>query len=114
MMKTMGLAIALAIAANHAAGAADNMPADAAKKATEYCVKIAPSLTSQSSCLKMQQETYDKLNDMLNPGYRNGSVAYDPGDEARKGRLRGQRVEHDTAVIDLCPAPHKMTRDGCQ
>lgn len=39
-------------------------------------------------------------------------LSYDPADEARKARLHaGNR---DAAAVDLCPAPHKITRDGCQ
>jgi hypothetical protein len=41
-------------------------------------------------------------------------VAYDPGDEARKARMRATKSEGDAAAVDLCPPPHRLTRDGCQ
>jgi hypothetical protein len=86
------------------------IPPDAAKKAIEYCTKIAPSFSAHASCMKMQKETYDKMS----PSYTNGTVAYDPGDEARKARMRAGSSNRDASVVDLCPPPHKMTRDGCQ
>jgi hypothetical protein len=86
------------------------IPADAAKKAIEYCTKIAPSFSAHASCMRMQKETYDKMS----PSYTNGAVAYDPGDEARKARMRATRNERDAAAVDLCPPPHRLTRDGCQ
>jgi hypothetical protein len=58
----------------------------------------------------MQKETYDKMS----PSYTNGTVAYDPGDEARKARMRATRNERDVAAVDLCPPPYRLTRDGCQ
>ena len=39
-------------------------------------------------------------------------LSYDPADEARKARLHARN--RDAAAVDLCPAPHKLTRDGCQ
>ena len=39
-------------------------------------------------------------------------LSYDPADEARKARLHAGN--HDAAAVDLCPPPHKLTRDGCQ
>src|SRR5260370_20449743 len=86
------------------------IPPEAAKKAIEYCTKIAPPFSAHASCMRMQKETYDKMS----PGYTNGTVAYDPGDEARKARMRATKSEGDAAAVDLCPPPHRLTRDGCQ
>ena len=116
MAGTKSLIVALVFSISVAAGtvvAQDGtgaIPQDAAKKAIEYCTKIAPSFSAHASCMRMQKETYDKMS----PSYTNGTVAYDPGDEARKARLRAQSNNRDAAVVDLCPPPHKMTRDGCQ
>jgi hypothetical protein len=41
-------------------------------------------------------------------------LAYDPWNEARKAQLRAQAGNRDAAAVDICPPPHKMTRDGCQ
>jgi hypothetical protein len=117
MTKTKSLMVALffsaAIAMTGTVAAQDGtnaIPADAAKKAIEYCTKIAPSFSAHASCMKMQKETYDKMSS----SYTNGTVAYDPGNEARKARMRATRNERDAAAVDLCPPPHRMTRDGCQ
>jgi hypothetical protein len=113
MAGTKSLIAALVFSASVGTVAAQDgtnaIPADAAKKAIEYCTKIAPSFSAHASCMRMQKETYDKMS----PSYTNGTVAYDPGDEARKARLRAGSGNRDAAV-DLCPPPHKMTRDGCQ
>ena len=41
-------------------------------------------------------------------------LSYDPGNEARKARLRAASGNRDAAAVDICPPPRKMTRDGCQ
>ena len=111
LMVALCFSAALATAGTVAAQDGTNaIPADAAKKAIEYCTKIAPSFSAHASCMKMQKETYDKMS----PSYTNGTVAYDPGNEARKARMRATRNERDAAAVDLCPPPHRMTRDGCQ
>ena len=111
LMVMLFFSTAVAAAGTVAAQDGTNaIPADAAKKAIEYCTKIAPSFSAHASCMRMQKETYDKMS----PGYTNGTVAYDPGEEARKARMRAESANRDAAAVDLCPPPHKMTRDGCQ
>jgi len=111
LMVMLFFSTAVAAAGTGAAQDGTNaIPADAAKKAIEYCTKIAPSFSAHASCMRMQKETYDKMS----PGYTNGTVAYDPGDEARKARMRATKSEGDAAAVDLCPPPHRLTRDGCQ
>src|SRR5947208_14346942 len=80
------------------------IPPDAAKKAIEYCTKIAPSFSAHASCMRMQKETYDKMS----PGYTNGTVAYDPGEEARKARMRPESANREAAADDPRPPPHQM------
>jgi hypothetical protein len=80
------------------------------QKSDRILHQIAPSFSAHTKLHADAEETYDKMS----PSYTNGTVAYDPGDEARKARLRAQSNNRDAAVVDLCPPPHKMTRDGCQ
>jgi len=41
-------------------------------------------------------------------------LSYDPWNEARKAKMRAASGNSDAAAVDVCPPPHKMTRDGCQ
>src|SRR5258708_29594159 len=117
MTGTKSLIVALVFSASVAAAGTvaaqdgtNAIPPDAAKKAIEYCTKIAPSFSAHASCMRMQKETYDKMS----PGYTNGTVAYDPGEAARKARMRAESANRDPPAVDLCPPPPNMTQDGCQ
>src|SRR5258708_31710457 len=108
MTGTKSLIVALVFSASVAAAGTvaaqdgtNAIPPDAAKKAIEYCTKIAPSFSAHASCMRMQKETYDKMS----PGYTNGTVAYDPGEEARKARMRPERGKRGAAAVGLLPPP---------
>src|SRR5260370_24748888 len=100
LMVMLFFSTAVAAAGTVAAQDGTNaIPADAAKKAIEYCTKIAPSFRAHSSCMRIQKRTYDKMS----PGCTNRTVAYAPADEARNARLRATRSEHHPAAVQLFP-----------
>jgi hypothetical protein len=85
--------------------------ADVPSDIMSHCTKINGANGTYSwlqACITAEQAVKDAAGTPTR-----SDLSYDPENEARKARLRAAGGNRDAAV-DLCPPPHKMTRDGCQ
>jgi hypothetical protein len=86
--------------------------ADVPSDIMSHCTKINGANGTYSwlqACITAEQAVKDAAGTPTR-----SDLSYDPENEARKARLRAAGGNRDAAVVDLCPPPHKMTRDGCQ
>jgi hypothetical protein len=85
--------------------------ADVPSDIWRHCTRVVGRSSSYSllqTCIGVEESAKASL------GPTRSDQPYDPGEERRKTRLRTENGYHDPVSVDLCPPPHRMTRDGCQ